>query len=158
MAAVEKEKKGEEREKGEGGKEKELRNGGGGGSLLLVHVTLWECNRMDCQFSFSVPFCVFLSDRGERPDVRHPLHLQRASRVPGVLAHLLHHGRPVLRRQVLQVRGRGGQPPHHRRRQRQIRVRREELHLGQLQDHLRPRWARLPRPLPGKGPWTGHKW
>jgi hypothetical protein len=45
----------------------------------------------------SVPDC------GECADVRHPLYLQRAAGVPRVLAHLLHHGGPVLRGQVLQV-------------------------------------------------------
>ena len=48
-----------------------------------------------------------ISDRSERAHVRHPLHLQRAAGVPRLLAHLLHHGRPVLQRTVPQVRGRG---------------------------------------------------
>ena len=46
---------------------------------------------------------VVVVDCGERADVRDPLHLQRAAGVPRLLAHLLHHGRPVLRGQVLQV-------------------------------------------------------
>ena len=45
---------------------------------------------------------IFL-DRSERPDVRYPVHLQRAAGLPRLLANLLHHGRPVLRGQVLQV-------------------------------------------------------
>ena len=36
---------------------------------------------------------VHLLDCGERADVRHPLHLQRAAGVPRLLAHLLHSGR-----------------------------------------------------------------
>ena len=62
-------------------------------------------------------FISVLQDCRQRPDVRHPVHLQRAARVPRLLAHLLHHGRPVLRRQVLQVRRRERHPPRHRRRQ-----------------------------------------
>ena len=53
-------------------------------------------------------------DRGERSHVRHPVHLQRVAGVPGVLAHLLHHGRADVRRKVLQVpqRYRRGAHPH----------------------------------------------
>ena len=78
-------------------------------------------------------FCTPLLDRGERADVRDPVDLQRAAGVPRLLAHLLHHGRPVLRRQVLQVRRRRRQPPRRRRRQQQDGVLPEELHLDQLE-------------------------
>ena len=51
--------------------------------------------------------CKFLlPDCGERSDVRHSLHLQCVAGVSGVLAHLLHHGGPVLWRKVLQMLGR----------------------------------------------------
>ena len=41
------------------------------------------------------------ADCSERPDVRHSLHHQRAAGLSRLLAHLLHHGCPVLRGQVL---------------------------------------------------------
>ena len=40
-------------------------------------------------------------DRGERFDVRDSVHLQRVTRVSGLLAHILDNGRSVLRREVL---------------------------------------------------------
>ena len=39
---------------------------------------------------------------GERAHPGDPVHLQRAARVPRLLAHLLHNGCAVLRRQVLE--------------------------------------------------------
>ena len=75
-------------------------------------------------------------DRSKRLDVRHPLYHQRLAGLLGVLAHLLHHGSPVLRREVLQVSGRGQHQAASERGARQVGVFPEELLLGQLQDNI----------------------
>ena len=77
-----------------------------------------------------------ITDRGERLDVRHPFHLQRVVGLPCVLAHLLHHGGPVLWRKVLQMLERGQSEAARYRGQGQVGVRGQELLLGQLQDHF----------------------
>jgi hypothetical protein len=60
-----------------------------------------------------IDFPPMILDRGERIDVRNPVHLQRVTGVPGVLADFLHHGRPVFWRQVLQMPGRAGRQNKH---------------------------------------------
>lgn len=52
--------------------------------------------------SISFTWSVNCVGGGERLGASHPLHLQRAPRLPDLLAHLRHHGSPTLCRQILQ--------------------------------------------------------
>lgn len=52
--------------------------------------------------SISFTWSVNCVGGGERLGASHPLYLQRAPRLPDLLAHLRHHGSPTLCRQILQ--------------------------------------------------------
>jgi hypothetical protein len=87
-------------------------------------------------------------NRSERSDVRDSQHLQRSSRLLGLLVDFLHNGCAVFPRKILQMSGpiRRDVADEHRRHPTGLHQR--ELHLDQLEDILRPRRHRLSRSVP----------
>ena len=91
----------------------------------------------------------------ERAHPGDPVHLQRAARVSRLLAHLLHNGSAVFRRQVLEVPEQQNkqagpvQRSAHQRGVRVLRATRQALQLGKLEDQLRQRNQLIPRSSTG---------
>jgi len=87
----------------------------------------------------------------ERVDSSNSGHLQRAARVPRVLAHIQHHGSQPVRRPVRQLCRRRPSARQRHAGSQQNRLRQPgppQLHLDQPQDQLRQCPHRLPSPLP----------